>query len=160
MSSEQRRAKRINGNLLPVTVILRDGKGGPILAGPINGFINDVSIYGARFTVPQIRIESYHLFYACHDNPSLVIHIEVDNPTDNEDHLSIPVRPVWFDRILHEEDELKPFQVGAEFLIAPENDQIKRLKERLSAQEKPGNGWLNKILRSLKAGGVAESSDE
>lgn len=160
MSSEQRRAKRINGNLLPVTVILRDGKDGPILAGPINGFINDVSVYGARFTVPQIRIESYHLFYACHDNPSLVIHIEVNSPNDNENQLSIPVRPVWFDRILHEEDEFKPFQIGAEFLVAPENDQIRRLKEKLSAQEKAGGGWLNKILQSFKAGGPSQSNDE
>lgn len=153
MSSEHRRAKRINGDLLPITVVLRDGKDGPILAGPVVGFINDVSVYGVRFTVPLIRIGAYHLFYACHDNPSLVIHIEMDdNPDECDKRLSIPVRPVWFDRILHDEDQFKPFQLGAEFLVDPENDLIKKMGKILAGRKKEKGGWLSKIFHSFKMG--------
>lgn len=152
MSSEHRRAKRINGDLLPITVVLRAGKEGAILAGPVAGFINDVSRYGIRFTVPLIRIGAHHLFYACHDNPSLVIHIEMDNPDEPGKNFSIPVRPVWFDRILHEEDEFKPFQLGAEFLADSENDQVRKFEKILAGRKKTGSGWLSKIFHSLKVG--------
>ena len=150
MGAELRRDKRIETNL-PVELILREGVDGPVLAGPVAGFLNDVSLYGARFTVSEIHIEQYHIFYSCHDNPSLVVSLEIKYPSDNEDAFSVPVRPVWFDRILMEGVKEKPFQIGGEFLIGPGDEHIVRLKKMISEKKQEQGGWFSKFLHGFTA---------
>ena len=128
---------------------MREGADGPILAGPVKGFLNDVSLYGARFTVQQIHIGQYHIFYACHDNPSLVVSLEINDPTISDKVFSVPLKPVWFDRLLSEEMSVKPFQVGAEFLIGPGSERVVRLKNMVSQKKQTGKGWLSKFFHGF-----------
>lgn len=148
MSSELRRDKRVATDL-PIGLVLRDGVDGPVLAGPAKGLLNDVSLYGVRFTVPEIHIDQYHIFYSCHDNPSLIIFLEIADPADDDKTFSIPLRPVWFDRILSEESREKPFQVGGEFIIGPGSEQVARLKKIVSQKKQTEGSWLSKFFHGL-----------
>ncbi len=159
MGAELRRDKRIATDL-QVELSLREGVDGPVLAGPVRGFLNDVSLYGARFTVSEIHMEQYHIFYSCHDNPSLVVCLEINNPEKNGDVFSVPVRPVWFDRILRDGVNEKPFQIGGEFLAGPKNEHIIRLKKMISQKKQGDVGWLSKFLHGFTASSPNNNSDK
>ena len=129
---------------MAVTLILRDTKNRLVLADPVLGALVDISLYGARLSVPHIRTGDYHLFYACNDDPDKVIHLEV---TDREkgDRLVIPAHPVWFDHVFS--SPTKHFELGLEFLIPPEDHNIARLHAFLTIHSSLEGGWLKKLFR-------------
>ena len=68
MVHEKRRAERISVNL-PVSVKLVDKKTGSVLAGPVDGKARNFSPMGLALSLANIRIDNYHLFFTCQDNP-------------------------------------------------------------------------------------------
>ncbi len=143
MGKELRRAPRIAAEL-SVTVVPREAETNQVLGEPLMGRLNDISTYGARLTVPRIRSGQYHLFYGFNDDASRLITLEVIDPEEME-KLSIPMQPVWFDRLLDEPGQ--PFQLGCEFLVPPEHAAIVRLHALLLARQKEEGGWLKRLLR-------------
>jgi hypothetical protein len=140
---EKRREGRFACDL-SVTVQLREGSNGPVLAGPAPGRLHDISSYGASLIVPQIRFGKHHLFYSSRDQlPDQLLFIDVSAPDDET--LSIPVRPIGFDRVLC--DETMPFQIGVEF-IGNSDAQVARLltlvRERRGGRK---SWWLNLFSR-------------
>lgn len=104
----------------------------------------DISLYGARLSVPHIRTGSYHLFYACNDDPTKVIHLEVIDREEG-DRLVIPAHPVWFDHVFS--SPAKHFELGLEFLVPPEDPNIARLHAFLAIHPPLEGGWLKKLFR-------------
>ncbi|MDH4321058.1 MAG: PilZ domain-containing protein [Desulfobulbaceae bacterium] len=150
---ERRRAARIKGRV-PVALVLRRGRLGEMVATPSPGEIIDISPYGAGLSVEQIRVDSAHLFYSPQDNPLFVLHVEVELPAGDEDGtgrlVSIPVRPIRFDRILDEDNDPKLFHVGVEFLLDPTDDDV-RLLYRLVEEQNKGKGWLQGVIDSFRS---------
>jgi len=143
MGKENRRSPRFKSDL-PVTLLLRDNGSGTSLTGPLVGHIEDLSAHGVRLTVPHIRIDNYHLFYAFADNQRQTIYLEINVPDLSVPPLCIPARPVWFDHILSEASQ--PFQLGLEFLLPAEDQQIRRLRGILAARARE-NSWWHRLLR-------------
>jgi hypothetical protein len=151
---DKRRENRLACNL-SVSVNLRDGLNGPLLAGPAPARLHDISSYGASLIVPQIRFGNYHLFYSSRDHhPTQVLFVEVS--TEGDEPLSIPVRPIGFDRVLC--DEAMPFQIGVEFM--PETGQHIAMLKKMAAQSKrqQRKSWWKNLLRRLWP--PYESNDE
>lgn len=143
MGQEHRRATRFNVSMA-VTLILRDTKNRLALADPVPGALMDISLYGARLSMPHIRTGSHHLFYACNDDPHKVIQLEVFDRNE-EDMLVIPARPVWFDHVFSAPD--RHFELGVEFLLPPEDRSIARLYDFLAIHPSLNGGWLKKLFR-------------
>ena len=129
---------------MAVTLILRDTKHRQVLANPVPGNLVDISLYGARLSVPHIRTGNYHLFYACNDDPDKVIHLEIIDQAEG-DRLVIPAHPVWFDHVLS--SPTKHFELGMEFLIPPEDPNIARLHAFLALQPSLESSWLKRLFR-------------
>jgi len=147
---ERRRAVRLSGDI-PAALVLRHGCQGEIIAGPSPGEILDVSVCGAGLSIEQIRVESYHLFYTPQDKPGYVLHLQVEPPPEDEsgiETISIPVRPMRFDRVLGDENEHKPFYVGVEFLLEPDDEQV-QLLVRLLDEKNKGKGWWQSAVDSI-----------
>lgn len=143
MGQENRRATRFNVSKA-VTLILRDTKNRLALADPVPGYLVDISLYGARLSVPHIRTGNYHLFYACNDDPAKVIHLEVLDREEG-DRLVIPAHPVWFDHVFSA--PAKHFELGMEFLLPPEDPNIARLHTFLAVHRTLEGSWLKRIFR-------------
>jgi hypothetical protein len=141
---DKRRENRLACNL-PVSVALRDGLNGPVLAGPAPASLHDISSYGASLIVPQIRFGNYHLFYSSRDHhPSQILFVEVC--TEGEEPFSIPVRPIGFDRVLC--DETMPFQIGVEFMTET-GQQIARLKKLAQEKRLQRKSWWKDLLQRV-----------
>ncbi|HSR36699.1 MAG TPA: PilZ domain-containing protein [Desulfurivibrionaceae bacterium] len=138
MGKENRRSQRFRSNL-PVTLLLRDNGSGASLTDPLHGQINDLSAHGVRLTVPHIRIGNHHLFYTFTDNQRQTIYLEIRVADLSVPPLCIPARPVWFDHILSE--AAQPFQLGMEFLLPVDDEQIRRLKALLASKAGEGSWW-------------------
>jgi hypothetical protein len=145
IGKKNRRAKRTKVNL-EITIVLRDTRKKLLLADPILGNLIDISLYGARLSVPSICAGSCHLFYACNDDPANIIHLEVRD-SDKGEQLVIPANPVWFDHVIS--GTARHFEIGMEFLVPPEDQNIARLHAFLALRfpELKEGGWLKRFFR-------------
>ncbi len=125
MYSEKRREDR-DALEFTVTLRLRNRDDEQPLCAPFTGIVANLSSYGSCVLLEKIREGSQHLFYTPRDNASCALFLEISSNGD-EDDLSIPVWPVWFDRLLWE--DAKPFQIGVEFLLHPHDEQIEKFKK-------------------------------
>ena len=145
MGREQRRSPRVEIGLA-VRIIIRDNSGdGPLAEA--DGLINDISRHGLRLTVPRAKVGEYHLFYGFHDNEGQTIYLTANDQAAGEEfpRFSMPVHPVWFDRLLTQPD--KPFQLGMEFLEELPPEVGRWLQDQLACRRKPrGCGWLSRLL--------------
>ena len=145
MVQEKRHAERIKIQL-PVSLLLVDGKTGTVLAGPVEGEAKNFSPIGLALSLANIRMDNYHLFFVCQDNPSYILKIGFKLPDDLEAVISVPARPVWYDRDKELPEEKKAL-LGVEFLLKPQDKIIKKLGKALSAAGKaPTNWWQKKIF--------------
>ncbi|MEW6593928.1 MAG: PilZ domain-containing protein [Thermodesulfobacteriota bacterium] len=138
MGKENRRSPRFKSTL-PVTLLLRDNGSGASLADALPGHLEDLSAHGVRLTVPHIRIGSHHLFYSFTDNPRQTIYLEIRVADLSMPPLCIPARPVWFDHILSLPGQ--PFQLGMEFLLAADDEQIGQLRRLLAGKVREDSWW-------------------
>lgn len=145
MGRENRRARRFNLSIA-VTLVLHDTKHRVVLGNPVRGKLIDISLYGARLSIPHIRTGNNHLFYACNDDPAKVIHLEVLDRNEG-DMLIVPAHPIWFDHVFADPAS-KHFEIGVEFLAPPEDPNITRLHAFIALQPAGlQGGWLKKLLR-------------
>ena len=143
MGKENRRSPRFKSSL-PVTLLLRDNGSGVNLAEPLVGQLEDISAHGVRLSVPHIRIGSHHLFYTFTDNQRQTIYLEIRVADLSVPPLCIPVRPVWFDHILS--GTAQPFQIGMEFLLPADDEQIRQIRETFTQQARQSSSWWHKLL--------------
>ncbi len=147
MGREQRRSPRVEIGLA-VCIIIRDNSSGATLA-EAGGLINDISRHGLRLTVPQAKVGEYHLFYGFHDNEGQTIHLTARDEAGGDElpRFSMPVHPVWFDRMLTQPD--KPFQLGMEFLEELPPGVTRWLQDQMTRRQKTqGGGWLSRLFGS------------
>ena len=144
MTQENRRAERINIQL-PVTVLLLDDKTGTVLAGPVQGEAKNFSPIGLALSLANIRMDNYHLFFICQDNPSYILKIFFKLPDDPETLIEVPARPVWYDRDKELPEEKKAL-LGVEFLLKPKDKVIKKLAKELSVEGKAPTSWWQKKI--------------
>lgn len=146
MGREQRRSERVEITL-PVQIVVRDEAGESALAQTI-GRISDISRYGLRLSVLHAKIADWHIFYSFHENDAagLVLEVRRDARDGGEaPDFRLPVRPVWFDRMLSQPD--KPFLLGMEFLQEPDRRVLDWLNSRISSLEAgQKTGWLSRLF--------------
>ena len=147
MEKEQRRIQRFEQGL-PIKISLRDGPDGPLLAGPTPGNLTNISASGAGITIAKVFIDNYHLFYSPRDNPENILCLDLDL-SDNEDKfVSIPVRPIWLDRIQSSTTQ-NDFAMGVEFIITKEDIDLKRLIHLIQTKHHEGGNWLRNLVEKL-----------
>ncbi|ADH85519.1 PilZ domain-containing protein [Desulfurivibrio alkaliphilus] len=143
MAREQRRSPRLEVSL-PVRIIIRDRAGAQTIAEGV-GRISDISRHGLRLVVPQSKIEQWHIFYNFQENEQQMLLLEVLARQDDEQapDFELPVKPVWFDRLLSLPD--KPFQLGMEFLAPPPPAALAWLNEKFNSlrQRHKVSWWSN-----------------
>lgn len=134
MGREKRRSLRIEISL-PIRLMVRGGEEDAILAMG-DGRISDISRHGLRLTAPQAKIGQWHLFYSFHQGAEEDLRLEACSNCESAEDLPdfrLPMRPVWFDRLLTHPD--KPFQLGMEFLAPPQQEVIDWLNQQMEALE-------------------------
>jgi len=116
-----------------------------VLAEPAPGNLLDISLHGARLSVPRIQLGDYHIFYACSDDPDKIIQLEARDQERGE-MLVVPARPVWFNYVVSEAGN--HFELGVKFPGSPENRDMVRLRALFSGKPAASvGGWLKKLFR-------------
>jgi len=146
MTEEKRHAERIPVKLA-VSVELVDNKTGNVLAGPVEGEARNFSPGGLALSLANIRMDRYHIFFSCQDNPAHILKIQITLPGDPRTTVEIPARPAWYDRDKDSKKEKRAL-LGVEFLLKSKDGQIQKLVKRFSAESKaPASWWKKKIFR-------------
>jgi len=92
-----------------------------------------------------VMIDNYHLFFACQDNPSYILKVNITLPDYPGAAIEVPARPIWYDR--DKESKEKKALLGVEFLLKPKDKAIERLVQELSeAGSTPTSWWQKKIF--------------
>ncbi len=149
MIVEKRKLTRVEIDL-PVNLVLRKGnlvlrkgENGPLVAGPVPGTLNNVTPFGAGLTVEHVFVDNHHLFYSPEENPEIMLYLEIPLSGESDENLSIPVKPIWFDTV--DSEESTSFYIGIEFLVPPENDQLRQFNEMIKGE--PGHN--SKLFRDF-----------
>jgi len=131
---------------MPVAVLLWDDKTATVLVGPTQGEVKNFLPTGLALSLANIRIDKYHLFFTCQDNPSHILKIGFTLSGDPETSVEIPAKPIWYDRDKESPEEMRAL-MGVEFLLKPQDKPIKRLVKEFSAAGKaPVSWWQIKIF--------------
>jgi len=146
MEKEQRRIQRYEQGL-PIRLSLRDGPAGNLLAGPIPGNLNNISASGAGITIAKVFVDNHHLFYAPQDNTEYTLCLDLDLSEDKDKVVSIPVRPVWLDRI--QSSMQNDFTMGVEFIITKKDIDLKRLIHLIQTKQHEDGNWLRNLVDKL-----------
>lgn len=148
MVREQRGANRVVEDLT-VRLFLRAGPEGPVLAGPTDCTLANISSTGAGLKIPKIFIDNHHLFYSPRDTPELFLYLKFTLFGDDDKNLPIPVRPIWFDRTQSPDGVF--FNMGVEFLLTHADDEVKRMIRVVSQKQKGSMNWLSNLLGKIKS---------
>ncbi len=147
MISELRIAKR-HLDYLPIGVIAKDETDGKVLAGPFSGRIIDISITGACLLMTQVLSNKYHVYHSTKEKDSFSLQLVINLPPDIND-LNIPAQPVWMNP--YQQDEVRAYKMGVEFMANPEGERIKQLMAALARQQKQrAEWWLANSKRTRK----------
>ena len=130
---------------MPVTVLLWDDETGTVLAGPVAGEAKNFLPNGLALSLANIRLDKYHLFFACQDNPSYILKIGFTLSGDPEITVEVPTRPVWYDLVKESTDERRAM-MGVEFLLKPKDKAIKKLVKEFSKTGKAPTSWWQKKI--------------
>lgn len=140
---DRRRDLRVTGEMT-ISLVLRQGPGGPVLAGPSPGRLVNISALGASLRISRIFTDNHHLFYAPQENPAHILYLEFILAEEAGGSIPVPVRPVWFDRLA--EEETAPFVMGVEFLFSEGDEQLRRLIGEVAERHREGGNWLRRLL--------------
>ncbi len=144
MITEMRRSKRVR-DYLPLIVTARDGATGKTLAGPFSGRIIDISRHGACLLMSQVMQQGFHIFHSTREDDSRILQLSMTIPPD-QITFTITARPVWLD--LFRQDEISAFKMGVEFLVHPQGEQMKRLRQAISIQQpQRGHWWTSHVAQ-------------
>ena len=75
----------------------------------------------------QIIVDNLHLFFGPLESNQLILHLTIDQQATEAPPLNLAIRPLWFNRILFEEQQ--PFKMGIEFFEKIGEDDFRRLKK-------------------------------
>ena len=143
MTKDKRRAERV-AIKVSVSVLLLDEKTDTVLAGPVQGEARDFSPMGLALSLASVRLDKYHLFFTCQDNPSQILKICFELPDAPDAVIEVPARPAWYDR--DKESEEKRALFGVEFLLSPKDKVIQKLVKELFLPGKAPLSWWEKIF--------------
>ncbi|MBU0965986.1 MAG: hypothetical protein KKA54_06355 [Proteobacteria bacterium] len=118
----QRFPLALNGSLF-----LCKAQGGERLSRPVNCQVVDLSKRGAGLIIRQIIVDNQHLFFGPLESDQLILHLTIDQQETEPPSITFAVRPLWFDRILFEDQQ--PFKMGIEFFEKIPEDDFRRLKK-------------------------------
>ena len=146
MFIDKRREERFGAELAVTLVLRRRGEDG-IVCGPLAADIVDIAKYGARLLMERIRVDAFHLFYTPRDQDNCALFLE--GTPASAASFSVPVWPIWFDRLLLEDE--KPFQMGVEFLLHPHADQVEKLLVLARKQQGEPRSLLERLRLSRRS---------
>ncbi|RJX29860.1 MAG: hypothetical protein C4531_10035 [Desulfurivibrio sp.] len=109
------------------SLFLCQGENGERLSRPVNCRVVALSRKGAGLIIRQIMVDSLHLFFGPLESKQLILYLAIEPANAAEPGLTLAVRPVWFNRILFEDQQ--PFKMGIEFLKKIAEDDFRRLKK-------------------------------
>lgn len=121
----QRFPLTLNGQLF-----LCQGKGGERRSRPVSCRVIDLSRRGGGILIWQIIVDNQHLFFAPLESEQLILHLAIGQEEADTPPITLAVRPLWFDRILFEEQQ--PFKIGIEFLEKIAEKDFRLLKKGTS----------------------------
>jgi hypothetical protein len=129
MDRQRRIFQRFTGKL-PGSLVLCLGREGSRLVRPVRCQVTDLSRKGAGILASQVISDNHHLFFAALESDKEILHLDIECTQEQGDTeiITLPVRPVWFDRVLHEEPQ--PFVLGVEFYEKISRDLFQRLRDQ------------------------------
>jgi hypothetical protein len=129
MDRQRRIFQRFTGKL-PGSLYLCLGRNGSRLGRPIRCHVADLSRKGAGIFASQIISDSHHLFFAALESDKHILHLDIEctGSQGETEIITLPVRPIWFDRVLLLEEQ-QPFVLGVEFYEKLSRDLFQRLHD-------------------------------
>jgi hypothetical protein len=146
MADERRSSKRF-AQRLPIRLTLRTNHDSHSLAGPITGNLTNISTSGAEVNLTRIFIDNHHLFYAPRDNPEFVLFMDLIQPDNPENFISLPVLPVWFDRDQSSTEDA--FVMGVEFTLSEDDVKIKQFIQMIKKKQLDSGNWLQQLVEKI-----------
>lgn len=113
MPDRERRQEDRDVSLRKIGVFLSQGNNGLVASQVFDGILTSISRHGAGIALAEIMADRTHLVYGPMGSDDLRLNI-VFPLLDQEPPLTLPVRPVWLQKI--QDEELPPFRLGVEFL--------------------------------------------
>ncbi len=130
MGFEKRSFKRFPVELNGILYLCR-GVNGDKISQPVSCRVYDLSRSGTGLFTSRVLVGNHHLFFAALESDEIILHLEISLVQDNgTEKLSLPMRPVWFDRVLDKEH--KPFKIRAVFYQKIPTDLLTLLKNQPS----------------------------
>jgi len=100
------------------------------MSRPVSCRVVDLSRKGAGILTKQIIVDNHHLFFASLESEQLLLHLSIGSEDTDAPPITLIVRPLWFDRILFEDQQ--PFKMGIKFLEKMAEEDFQRLKKAAS----------------------------
>lgn len=146
MDSNLRRSKR-KIDYLPIVVNGVDSDKDEIIAGPFSGRIIDISANGACLLMTQVMRNNYHIFHSTREKNSNQLQLNIAIPPEIATPIVINAFPIWLS--IFRKNEISAFKMGIEFILSPEDQQMKKLQQAmLHHQKKRGNWWTESSKNS------------
>lgn len=98
------------------------------MSRPVSCRVVDLSRRGGGVLIWQIIADNHHLFFAPLESEQLILHLIIGQEEADPPSITLAVRPLWFDRILFEDQQ--PFKIGIEFLEKIAEKDFRLLKKR------------------------------
>jgi hypothetical protein len=125
----ERRKEERQSSGLKVGVFLSQGKNGPPLSPTFWGKLISISRQGAGVALDKIMFDRTHIALGPMSSDTLQLNIIVSSPEADSPPLTLPVKPVWFDK--KSDDAMPQFRIGMEFLDLLSSDQLKQANRLL-----------------------------
>lgn len=128
MGKERRKQIRYTTDLNS-SLYLGNGKNGSRISSSLDCRGVDFSRTGVGIITHKIFVDNQHFFYAALDSDEVVLVLEIAVPEKPNEPtvLTFLGRPVWFDRLLDQEQ--KPFKMGIRFLEKVSDDNWRLLQQ-------------------------------
>jgi len=139
MKRKEKRVKERYQCLMPVTLSLKEGVDGAVLAGPAKGVFSNISARGAALLIDRVAFGDYHLIESPLEDRGLILEIMVND-------MAILCRPVWFHPAQYGGEER--FRVGVSFLRPPTEDELQEMVSTAGSPDEEVKGW-RKIVKKL-----------
>jgi len=134
MDRQRRIFQRFTGKLAG-SLYLCLGRNGSRLGRPVRCHVADLSRKGAGIFASQVISDSRHLFFDALESDKHVLHLDIEctGGQGETEIITLPVRPVWFDRVLLLE-EPQSFVLGVEFYEKLSRDLFHRLRDQCTGK--------------------------
>jgi len=129
MTEKDRRREQRHSCSRPVGLFLSRGPDGPAVSPVFEGQLLSLSRWGAGIALSEVMAGSTHLAYGPMESSTLQLNVVFSLP-DGEEQLTVPVRPIWLDKI--QTEDMPPFRIGVEFVVPLAKELLLRLNRQTS----------------------------